>query len=64
MEWRRPKVYGGELATKVGYFGVKSNTNVQLVQMGTKLAKVSRLQSLASTLLKYVGSARCSLGMA
>ena len=36
------------------YFGVKY-TNVQRVQMGTKPAKVGRL---ASTLLKYVGSAQ------
>ena len=35
----------GELATKVGYFGVKS-TNVQRVQMGTKPAKLGRLQLL------------------
>ena len=42
----------GELATKVGYFGVKS-TKVHRVQMGTKPAKVGHLQSLGvSTLLK------------
>ena len=32
----------GVLATKVGYFGVKS-THVQRLQMGTKPAKVGRL---------------------
>ena len=37
--------HGGELATKVGYFGVKS-TNVLREQMGTKPAKLGRLQSL------------------
>jgi hypothetical protein len=51
-----PLHHGGELATKVGYFGVKS-TNVRRTQMGTKPAKVGRL---ASTLLKYVGSAQRS----
>jgi hypothetical protein len=35
-------VHPGVLATKVGYFGVKS-TNVQRLQMGTKPAKVGRL---------------------
>jgi hypothetical protein len=34
----------GVVATKVGYFGVKS-TKVYRVQMGTKPAKVGRLQS-------------------
>ena len=43
----------GVLATKVGYFGVKS-TKVHRVQMGTKPAKVGRLQSLGvNRLLKY-----------
>jgi hypothetical protein len=36
---------GGGVATKVGYFGVKS-TKVQRLQMGTKPAKVGHLQSL------------------
>jgi len=49
----------GELATKVGYFGVKSKSTIDYKlprgQMCTKPAKVGRL---ASTLLKYVGSRR------
>jgi hypothetical protein len=50
--------HGGVVATKVRYFVVKS-TNVHRVQMGTKPAKVGHLQSrLASTLLKYGGSAQ------
>ena len=36
----------GELATTVGYFGVKSTNVFYQVQMGTKPAKVGHLQSL------------------
>jgi len=43
---RPDRGHRGEVATKVWYFGVKS-TNVYQVQMGTKPAKVGRLQSLA-----------------
>jgi hypothetical protein len=54
--WLRPDVrrdrvrlrHPGVLATKLGYFGVKS-TNVYRVQMGTKPAKVGHLQSLCES---------------
>ena len=50
--------HGGELATKVGYFGIKS-TNVLREQMGTKPAKLGRLQSLGvNSAKKYFGSAQ------
>eukprot|EP00964_Phaeocystis_antarctica_P065466 scaffold39513_cov58-Phaeocystis_antarctica.AAC.3 len=41
---RETRAHRGVLATKVGYFGVKS-TNVHLVQMGTKPAKVAHRPS-------------------